>query len=62
MVLKIGDRMDKQQKSGGNQQAEKKKPENGFFGVEAEGSLQSVNFATTENPYLNEHFQEEPDE
>lgn len=35
--------------------------ENGHFGVEAELSLQSVNFATTENPYLNEHFQEEPD-
>lgn len=39
-----------------------KKPENGLYGVEAEDSLQSINFATTENPYLNEHFQEEPED
>jgi hypothetical protein len=39
----------------------KKKPENGLYGIDAETSLQSVNFATTENPYLNEHFQEESD-
>ncbi len=31
-----------------------------LFGVEAEMSLQSVHFATsTENPYLNEHVQED---
>jgi len=33
-----------------------------LFGVEADMSLQSVNFATnSENPYLNEHVQEEQD-
>jgi hypothetical protein len=41
---------------------DKKKPENGLYGIEADMSLQSVNFATTENPYLNEHFQEEADD
>jgi hypothetical protein len=30
-----------------------------LFGLDEETSLQSVNFATTENPLLNEHFQEE---
>lgn len=30
-----------------------------LFGLDEEASLQSVNFATTENPLLNEHFQEE---
>lgn len=30
-----------------------------LFGLDEESSLQSVNFATTENPLLNEHFQEE---
>ncbi|MGM0900798.1 hypothetical protein [Mesobacillus maritimus] len=44
------------------QHKDKKKLENGQYGIEAEMSLQSVNFATTENPYLNEHFQEEADE
>jgi hypothetical protein len=42
--------------------ADKKKPENGLYGIAAELSLQSINFATTENPYLNEHFQEEADD
>jgi len=42
--------------------ADKKKPENGHYGIAAEMSLQSVNFATTENAYLNEHFQEEADD
>ncbi|WP_173427585.1 hypothetical protein [Mesobacillus campisalis] len=32
----------------------------GYYGMDPEMSLQSVNFATTENPYLNEHFQEDP--
>ncbi|MFS0907159.1 hypothetical protein AB3N02_29690 [Priestia aryabhattai] len=27
----------------------------GYYGMDPEISLQSVNFATTENPYLNEH-------
>lgn len=44
------------------QHQDKKKPKNGQYGIEAEMSLQSVNFATTENPYLNEHFQEEADD
>jgi len=30
-----------------------------LFGLDEELSLQSVNFATTENPLLNEHFCEE---
>jgi hypothetical protein len=30
-----------------------------LFGLDEETSLQFVNFATTENPLLNEHFQEE---
>ena len=30
-----------------------------LFGLDEETSLQSVNFATTENPLLNEHFHEE---
>lgn len=31
-----------------------------LFGIDADMSLQSVNFATSsENPYLNEHVQEE---
>ncbi|WP_456275221.1 hypothetical protein [Bacillus sp. AK128] len=29
----------------------------GYYGMDPEQSLQSVNFATTENPYLNEHYQ-----
>ncbi|WP_176167294.1 hypothetical protein [Mesobacillus jeotgali] len=35
--------------------------ENGMahlFGLDEETSLQSVNFASTENPLLNEHYQE----
>ena len=40
----------------------KKKAENGQYGMDAETSLQSVNFATTENVYLNEHFQEESED
>jgi hypothetical protein len=30
-----------------------------LFGLDEESSLQSVNFGTTENSLLNEHFQEE---
>ncbi|WP_197280085.1 hypothetical protein [Bacillus sp. FJAT-27251] len=30
----------------------------GYYGMDPEMSLQSANFATTENPYLNEHYQE----
>lgn len=32
----------------------------GLYGLEPEMSLLSVNFATTENTYLNEHYQEDP--
>ncbi|MBM7587479.1 hypothetical protein JOC86_004052 [Bacillus pakistanensis] len=38
-----------------------KKSEDNLYGIDAETSLQSVHFATTENSYLNEHFQEESD-
>jgi hypothetical protein len=54
--------MDTKQTKKNQHEELKKKPENGLYGMDAETSLQSVNFATTENPYLNEHFQEEADE
>ncbi|MED3563035.1 hypothetical protein [Bacillus xiapuensis] len=31
----------------------------GLYGLDPEMSLLSVNFATTENPLLNEHYQED---
>ncbi|MDM5327411.1 hypothetical protein [Neobacillus sp. CF12] len=34
----------------------------GLYGLDPEMSLLSVNFATTENPYLNEHYQEDTNE
>lgn len=34
----------------------------GYFGLDPETSLQSVNFSTTENVYLNEHYQEDSKE
>nr|WP_281172516.1 hypothetical protein [Ectobacillus panaciterrae] len=34
----------------------------GYYGMDLETSLQSVSFATTENPYLHEHFQEDSKE
>jgi hypothetical protein len=34
----------------------------GYYGMDPEQSLLSVNFATTENPYLNEHYQEDSKE
>lgn len=34
----------------------------GYHGMDPEISLQSVNFATTENSYLNEHYQEDSKE
>lgn len=34
----------------------------GYYGLDPEQSLQSVNFATTENAYLNEHYQEDSKE
>ncbi|WP_172799247.1 hypothetical protein [Bacillus sp. FJAT-29814] len=34
----------------------------GYYGLEPEMSLLSVSFATTENPYLNEHYQEDAKE
>ncbi|MGO4886213.1 hypothetical protein ACJ2A9_00515 [Anaerobacillus sp. MEB173] len=34
----------------------------GYYGMDPEISLQSVNFATTENQYLNEHYQEDTKE
>lgn len=36
--------------------------EKGLYGLEPEMSLLSVNFATTENTYLNEHYQLDPKE
>ena len=40
------------------------KPQKGLYGLDPYGlnpetSLLSVNFATTENPYFNDHFNEE---
>ncbi|MGG1679430.1 hypothetical protein ACIFOT_27470 [Neobacillus sp. NRS-1170] len=34
----------------------------GLYGIDPEMSLLSVNFATGENSYLNEHYQEDPNE
>lgn len=34
----------------------------GLYGIDPEMSLLSVNFATTENPLLNEHYQEDSKE
>lgn len=34
----------------------------GLYGVDPEMSLLSVNFATAENQFLNEHYQEDPKE
>ncbi|WP_199478566.1 hypothetical protein [Peribacillus saganii] len=31
----------------------------GLYALDPETSLLSVNFATTENPYLNEHYNED---
>ncbi|MBM7605933.1 hypothetical protein JOC75_003961 [Metabacillus crassostreae] len=43
-----------------NLNAEPSKEEfNKLFGMDPEVSLQSVNFATTENPYLNEYGHED---
>jgi hypothetical protein len=39
-----------------------KKSLKGLYGLEPEMSLLSVSFATTENPYLNEHYQEDSKE
>jgi hypothetical protein len=39
-----------------------KKSLKGLYGLDPEMSLLSVSFATTENPYLNEHYQEDPKE
>ncbi len=39
-----------------------KKSSKGLYGLDPEMSLLSVSFATTENPYLNEHYQEDPKE
>jgi hypothetical protein len=42
------------------EQVDKKRK--GYYGVEPDESLLSVNFATTENTYLNEHYSEESKE
>ncbi len=34
----------------------------GLYGLDPEMSLLSVNFATTENPFLNEHYQDDSKE
>jgi hypothetical protein len=38
------------------------KSRKGLYGLDPEMSLLSVSFATTENPYLNEHYQEDSKE
>lgn len=47
--------MDKEKMSGAFENEEAAR----LFGLEEETSLQSVNFATTENSLLNERFQED---
>lgn len=47
--------MEKDKMEGVNEDEEVAK----LFGLDEETSLQSVNFATTENPLLNEQFHEE---
>lgn len=42
------------------EQVDKKRK--GYYGLEPDESLLSVNFATTENTYLNEHYSEESKE
>ncbi|MFP7296399.1 hypothetical protein [Neobacillus niacini] len=39
-----------------------KRVEKGLYGMEPEMSLLSVNFASGENAYLNEHYQEDTKE
>lgn len=39
-----------------------KKERKGLYGLDDDQSLLSVNFATTENMYLNEHYQEDSNE
>ncbi|WLD92613.1 hypothetical protein [Alkalihalobacillus sp. AL-G] len=53
--------MDKKQTEYKQNKEYEKKPEDGLYGIAPEDSLQSVNFATTENPYLNEHSEAESD-
>ncbi|GAE28203.1 hypothetical protein JCM9140_4413 [Halalkalibacter wakoensis JCM 9140] len=48
-------RKDPQFQSGEDESNKRK----GLYGLDPEESLLSVNFATTENPYLNEHYQED---
>jgi hypothetical protein len=38
------------------------KKRKGLYGLDPQSSLLSVNFSTTENPYLNEHYNEESKE
>jgi len=38
---------------------ENNKQEKDLYGIEKEMSLQSVKFATTDNPYFNEDYQED---
>jgi hypothetical protein len=54
--------MDKKRMENKQSKELKKKSEDDLYGIDTETSLQSVNFATTENPYLNQHFQEEPND
>lgn len=42
------------------EQVDKKRK--GYYGLEPDESLLSVNFSTTENTYLNEHYSEESKE
>jgi hypothetical protein len=39
-----------------------KKELKGLYGVDPDESLLSVQFATTENPYLNEHYAEQSED
>ncbi|WP_408007697.1 hypothetical protein ACJROX_23840 [Pseudalkalibacillus sp. A8] len=54
-------KMDKETGKKKQHRNDKKNSEDELYGVDSGESLQSVNFATTENSYLNEHFQEDSD-
>jgi hypothetical protein len=55
VIVMKGEKREPQFQSGKNVT----KAEKGLYGLDPEMSLLSVNFATTENPYLNEHYQED---
>jgi hypothetical protein len=57
-VISVNGKKEPQFQSGQNV----KKAEKGLYGLDPEMSLLSVHFATTENSYLNEHYQKDTKE